>query len=140
MTTIHLKLGLVCIGKKKPICRRLPHSPNFLNTKHWGTKYAWKTAWQDEVWARWQEIKRLYKGIEFPLKKVTITPIVYCISPQDEDNFAGSLKPIFDGLRYAKVIEDDTPKHVNLKPPKYFLVHKRKEEHLELMIEVKQPN
>jgi len=134
MEIIHLKLGRVCIGKRKVVCRSVPHSPNFLSNKHWGTKYAWRSAWHEEVWGRWQEVKRLYKN-DFPLKKAKLTVLVYCIEPQDEDNFIASLKPVIDGLRHANIIEDDTPKHLKINPHKIIPVNTKEKEHLELIIE-----
>lgn len=134
--TIHLKLGKVCIGSKKPVCRSIPLSPNRLNTMHWAIKMAWKNAWKEEVWGRWLEIRKDHKDIKFPLEKVKITPYVfYSKLQQDMDNQIASLKPVIDGLTECGVIVDDNPHCVNLEMPTY--VHcKKDQEHIELVIEV----
>lgn len=76
---------------------------------HWATRSKWKKAWEEEVgWAVYEKKKELKqitgkKHIQVKIKTCRL---------QDKDNLYGSAKPIFDGLVYAKVIEDDSPDHI----------------------------
>lgn len=132
---IHLKLGKVCIGKKNLQCRNVPHSPNYLNNKHWAIRMAWRNAWKEEVWGRWIEIKKDYSKIELPFKIARITPYVFAIKPQDHDNFIASLKPIIDGLKDCNIITDDDYDHIRYNPEIYVPIKTKEAEHIELMIE-----
>ena len=127
-----LTLEQVCISNTS--CRRIPHSPNVLNTMHWATRLKWKNAWSEEV--GWQilnqlkerEILKKKKG----KKKVTIT--YFQNKLYDKDNLYGSAKGCIDALRYNGLIANDDPKSINLKLQQ-IKVAKRKEEHVEIIIE-----
>lgn len=134
---IHLKLGQVCISDTK--CRKVPHSPNRLNSMHWGERDRWKKAWQEEVWARWQEAKPKYTEILklLPYKRATLEVSLFSVRPQDEDNAMASLKPIIDGLRYAGLIVDDDPARLRVKPITTIPIKTKGSEHLELTLRIK---
>ena len=133
-----LKLGIVCVGKRNPVCRRIPYSPNFLNMKHWAVRSSWKKAWEEEVWVTWLQIKQAWQKVnkkKLPFQKATLQIIVYCIRPQDEDNMIAACKPLIDGIRYCGIIYDDKPENLTVKSPQFVKVHKKDEEHVELFIQ-----
>lgn len=106
-----LKLHQVCVGKTKITCRRVPY--NTANRiMHWTVKAKWKKAWEEEVWSAVQEHKKELGKI--PYKFAAITIYLYQTRLMDYDGAYSSVKPILDGLRYAGVIIDDSPKYVDL--------------------------
>lgn len=133
---VHIKLGQVCIGKKTPQCRTIPHSPNYLNTKHWAIRAAWKDAWKEEVWARWQEQKKQF-DVKLPFENANLTVwVFYSGVSQDMDNAFASLKPVVDSLRDCGIIINDDIKHLSLKQIK-FVPCLKVNQHIELNIELK---
>jgi Holliday junction resolvase RusA-like endonuclease len=131
---VHIKLGRVCIGVRTPKCRSLPHSPNYLNGKHWAIRAAWKDAWKEEVWAQWNTVKQNYKGVELPFKKAKLEIFVfYSGISQDMDNLYASLKPIIDALTDNGIIPDDSKEFLLIGPIQYIKCAKNAE-HLELDI------
>ena len=121
-TLIHLRLGSACIGTYEIKCRRIPHSPNSLNSMHWALRDKWKKAWEQEVLERWLEererIKRerpedwLVMKDFMPFKRIHLQIIVMSIQPQDFDNSIASLKGVIDGLVKAGILLDDTLSNV----------------------------
>lgn len=132
---IHLKLNKVCIGSvKKYQCRSIPYSPNYLNRKHWAVKAAWKKAWEEEIWALWLTEKSKWKEYKFPLNfKVNLNILVFCISPQDQDNAIASMKGVIDGLIKCGIIKNDTYNDI-VTEVQFIKVKHRVNEHLELHI------
>ncbi len=79
-----------------------------MNRKHWAVKAAWKKAWEEEIWGRWQEEKKNWKEYKFPmLDKAKIVISVFCIRKQDEDNAMASMKGVIDGLVKSGIIKND---------------------------------
>jgi len=132
---IHLILHKVCIGSEGNYqCRAIPYSPNFLNRKHWAVRDRWKKAWQQEVWACWQEEKKKWPEYQFPLDfKVRLTVSIFCIKPQDQDNALAAMKGVIDGLVYAKIVKNDTYEEITSEI-QYVPVKTREAEHIELHI------
>lgn len=80
---------------------------------HWATVKQWKDAWKEAVWGELMFVKKdLPKKL--PLKFLEFEVIYLIISPMDEDNLNGSLKPIIDALKpdYFGLVEDDSPDHI----------------------------
>lgn len=127
---IKLKLGQVCVGKRKITCRRVPY--NTANrVMHWTKKAQWKKAWEEEVyWVVKENRKKLGK---LPLKFAHIRINLSNIRLMDYDGAYASVKPILDGLRYADVIVDDSPKDIDLEV-KQFKVKHRVDEKVEIII------
>jgi Holliday junction resolvase RusA-like endonuclease len=134
---VHIKLGKVCIGKKIVKCRNTPHSPNYLNTKHWAVRVAWKDAWKEEVWARWQEQKKKFEGVVLPFPCANLQVwVFYSGISQDTDNQFAAMKPIIDALTENKIIIDDAYQYLRIKPIK-FVPSTKANEHIELNLELK---
>ena len=96
-----------------------------------------------EVWGqlRQRRIIRpipLFRRIVFPYP-VTLTGVRYGKQPLDEDNLAGSLKPVIDALRWCKVITDDSPRFVSIGKIKQKLLPRGEVARLELIIERREP-
>lgn len=127
--TIALKLGQVCIGSAEPKCRRIPHSPNRLNSLHWGEKKRWKDAWEEEVGWAWIRDKMKYEHLlkDLPFKKAQLEIFIFSIQAQDTDNAYASMKGIIDGLRKVKLITDDDPSHLRVKITQAKVAHKEGE-------------
>lgn len=132
---IHLILHKVCIGSGKGyVCRSTPFSPNVLNRKHWAVRAAWKKAWEEEVWAVWQEEKKKWREYTFPLDfKAQIVISIFCIIKQDEDNAMASMKGIIDGIVAIKIVGDDAYKDVKI-DIQFVPVKKKTLEHVEVHI------
>lgn len=64
-----------------------------------------------DIWHKsFLQFKNKYKVEEYP---VGITFIFRLKKQIDIDNLGTMIKLSIDGLKYAKIIEDDTPKHIN---------------------------
>lgn len=72
---------------------------------------------------------------KFPLQMPSVTIYLYATVPFDLDGAYNAVKPILDGLKkdYAGIIEDDSPKFINLEVKQIKVVH-RKDEHVEINI------
>lgn len=91
---------------------RVPCSPNDLLGRHWRFRSKNQSAWRDEVW--YALCQAGYARLRVPLPKARVSIERISRHFLDPDNLVGSIKPILDGLRYAKVIENDTPEHIEL--------------------------
>lgn len=141
MRKITLKLQPITIGKYQLKTRSIPFNLNQLNRMHWGERKKWKDGWKEEVgWAIKQFCSVNKVSIPFPIKrhkenkKPIIQFIFYCIRRQDQDNANAAIKPLLDGLSDMKVIKDDSPDHIILKPVKQIKVSKKEDEHIEIII------
>jgi hypothetical protein len=132
---IRLKLGKVCIGSNRSYqCRAIPYSPNFINRKHWAVKAAWKKAWEEEIWGRWQEEKGNHKETKFPLEdKAVLVIYIFCVKKQDIDNAYASLKGVIDGLVKCGILANDDYNHLTM-TIEFVPVKTLDAEHLELSI------
>lgn len=130
---IYLRIGQACISGKD--CRRLPLSPNKLNSMHWAQKAKWKKAWEDEVLYTWMSVRSNYLKLceEMPFKKALLTVSFFRVRKTDEDNDYASLKPILDGLVKAKIIADDRCDHLKTNLINVPIAH-FDAEHIELVI------
>lgn len=89
---------------------RVPCSPNDLLGYHWRHRQRNSKLWQQEI-----NCALVGRKPEQPYPCAYIA-IVRCGHGElDEDNLTGSVKPIIDALRYAKVLVDDSPKHMTLR-------------------------
>lgn len=137
---IHLKLDMACIGNyQHSTCRRIPHSPNSLNSMHWAIKAKWKKAWESEIFYQWEQIKKdtvkKYPKIEFPLKfKAKLKVYIFCIKPQDPDNAVAGCKGVIDGIVKAGILKDDDYNNLAMPEVLFVPVATRKAEHVELNI------
>ena len=77
-----------------------PNTKRLLNTL---TKHAPK-----------QTLEPLRKGEEARSNRTRIVITRYSCRPLDCDNYAGGCKPALDQLRYAKLIHDDSPEHIEV--------------------------
>jgi hypothetical protein len=115
---IKIKLHPVSVGKK---IRRTPM--NTANVPmHWAVKSAWKKAWEQEVWAGVQEHKKEFGKL--PYGKASIIVYLYNVRQMDTDGAYASCKPILDGLRYAGVIIDDSPRYITFNVEQIKVNHK----------------
>ena len=143
MGKIILKLGQVCIGSRRPVCRRLPH--NMSNQRmFWATKNQWRDAWQEEVYyAIAQNRQQLGK---LPLRKPKIELTAYVCRLYDPDNLSGIFKPLIDQFKEIKgydkqghkiagsgLIVDDSAKYCQIKC-KQKKVARRQDERVEIII------
>jgi hypothetical protein len=124
---IKLVLHQVCIKSK---CRRTPM--NTANVPmHWAVKSAWKKAWEQEVWACIMEHKKEFGKL--PYGKASIIVYLYNVRQMDTDGAYASCKPILDGLRYAGVIIDDSPRYITFNVEQIKVNHKC-DERVEILI------
>jgi len=126
---IKLQLNQVCIGVRNYKCLRVPDSPN--KKMHWATKHKWTKAWQEAV--GWAVIKNRQKLGKLPLCKPQICVLLRLCKLRDKDNLYASVKAVVDGLTIAGVIEDDSPKYIDLDVKQEKVAH-RKDEYVEIII------
>lgn len=91
---------------------RVPCSPNDLLGRHWRYRSKNQNAWRDEVYYALMQSGNARLRVPFAKARVSIERISRGLL--DPDNLVGSIKPVLDGLRYAKVIKDDSPEHIEL--------------------------
>ena len=127
---IHLYIQQVCIGKRKPICRRVPFNTSNV-IMHWAKKAEWKKAWQDEV--GWAFLTKRNEFGQLPLKKPSICILIKSTHLKDKDGLYTSTKPLWDGLKNVNVILDDNPKNVKMEVKQTKVKH-RNEEGVEIII------
>jgi len=108
MQQIKLTLNKAMVGRQ---IRYIPHSLN--HRLHYMKRAKWNQVWKDNVWTSFISKKH---GIPFelPIKKSAVTITLRTCRLLDVDNAYTCAKPILDGLRYAGVIQDDSPKHLSL--------------------------
>lgn len=80
-----------------------------------------------------QALVALPKRKEKSTNRTHIRITRYSTRPLDCDNFAGGCKPIIDQLRYAKLITDDSPEHVEIQF-KQVKIKTKTEEHTKIEI------
>lgn len=91
---------------------RIPSSPNELLGQHWRYRKRNCDLWQKEIWYALITAGYSPQRIPYPRAKVTIHRKSH--GELDPDNLVASVKPILDALRYACVLVDDSPKHLEL--------------------------
>lgn len=91
---------------------RIPPTPNDLLGCHWRHRQRNQKLWRDEVFYAMRAAGYLGERIAWKRAKVTIDR--RSRGELDPDNLVACVKPIIDGLRYANVIENDTPQHLEL--------------------------
>lgn len=90
---------------------RVPPSPNNLLGSHWRYRAKNSELWRTEIAVAVHQAGGP-PAKPYPRAKVTIDR--RSRGELDPDNLVGSVKPVLDGLRYARVLVDDTPKHLEL--------------------------
>lgn len=105
MNEITLKLGKVCVGKRSPTCRSVPHNPN--SRMHHMARYRWGEAWKEEVWTAFRSYPQIW-SYGFPWERAIITVTLHAVQLPDMDNAMASMKPVVDGLK-GLAIKDDSP-------------------------------
>jgi len=90
---------------------RVPASPNNFIGKHWRFRHRNSQVWQQEV-----NVALLEAGYtkRVPFQKARITIDRRGRRELDPDNLYGCVKPVLDALRYAHVLVDDSPAHLEL--------------------------
>lgn len=134
-----LVLKEVCIETSNNIfkCRRTPY--NMSNVAiHWMRKYEWSQAWKQEVIGAVAEYINQTKKREV-FEQANIVIHLYKVSLFDEDGAYTSIKPILDGLRYAKVIKDDSKKYIDLHVEQH-KVGRMRDERVEIEISKREEN
>lgn len=114
--------------------------PPSLNRRlHWRARSALNIAWKNHVY--WHVMEQKTKMGKMPYPWTDIKIIYYACRPMDWDNAYTSAKPLVDGLKVAGVIEDDSPKHIELLVRTIKVAH-LKEQKIEIIITQKnvQPN
>lgn len=91
---------------------RIPPSPNNLLGAHWRHRAKNSELWRQEVWLALYQSKAVPPA-PYPRAQVSIDR--RSRGQLDPDNLVGSVKPVIDALRYAKVLLDDSPAHLELK-------------------------
>lgn len=86
-------------------------SLNKLLRMHWTRRKKLASLWQRWVWVALSQ-----QGCqrEFPFPKAKVSIERRGKRALDKDNLYGSAKVICDSLRYNRIIEDDTEKHIDL--------------------------
>lgn len=90
---------------------RITHSLNTILRWHWRTQRRESKHWQDEIYYALRQ-KGITQITPYPRARVVIDR--RSCGELDQDNLTGSVKPVIDALRYAHIIEDDTPAHLLL--------------------------
>jgi Holliday junction resolvase RusA-like endonuclease len=92
---------------------RVPPSINELSGYGWRARHRVSKVWQQEVWAAVTNGRfHFTQNLPFPRAKVAIHRISR--GRMDPDNLVGCMKPVIDALRYARVLVDDSPDHIEL--------------------------
>jgi len=91
---------------------RIPVSPNALLGFHWRYRKQNCDLWQKEIWYALISAGYSPQHLPYPRAKITICRQSHC--SLDPDNLVASVKPIIDALRYARVLVDDSAKHLEL--------------------------
>lgn len=91
---------------------RIPASPNQLLGAHWRHRHRNSQTWQDEIWFALHQAG--YSTQRTPYARARVTIDRRSRGELDPDNLVGSVKPVIDALRYAHVLVDDSPKHLEL--------------------------
>ena len=133
VNTIHLQLGPVSIETRKGVfqTRRVPHNQNV--QRHWSERAKWNVAWYDAVGWAWKEATSK-NPTKLPLAFPQITVTLFHIHESDWDNAFASIKPLIDGLKVARVIEDDSPGEIPQPQVRQVKVNRRQDEHVEILV------
>lgn len=98
----------------------LPETPNSLKKNRWARSNEnkrWDRLIQLELMRFMNEMdpnKRHLITSQFPFKKAKVTLIRHSSHVMDEDNKYGAWKSVIDAIKRNKIIEDDSPKHIEL--------------------------
>lgn len=129
---VKLTLGQVCVGKKSFVCRYIPF--NLSNKSfHWANKARWVDAWKEEVY--YAVRKQRTKFGKLPYQRARILILFKTTRLMDYDGAYNAAKPVLDGLKKgeAGVIEDDSPKYIDLEVKQEKVAHV-KDQHVEIFI------
>lgn len=113
----------------KIIVRPLPPSINQYMRWHWAKRRKVFQDIYDQVF--WQVKMQKLDGLSD--EPVRIEAVRYYVMKMDPDNLAGMMKPVIDGLRYAKVMIDDTDYYVRFDVIQK-KVHQRKKARLSVKV------
>lgn len=105
-----LKLSGACIGSDKIKCRVYP--PNLNQPMHWAVRRKWKEAFEQMIWGLFVASRKEYGKL--PWKGAKIEFNFNLCRELDYDNAWTSIKPLLDGIKKCEIIEDDSPKFVEL--------------------------
>lgn len=90
----------------------IPPSPNTYNGRHWSHYRRLRKAWS--WWVKTAVLQAGCGSLQWPRSRILVTRISQ--RRLDPDNAMAALKCVIDGLRDAKVIENDTAEHVEVPP------------------------
>lgn len=108
MVEATLNLPRVWVGKK---FRYIPMTLN--HRLHWIVRSRWNVAWKEAIWVEVMRNRHAFKGL-IPFDKAEVKIILKTCRLLDVDNSYTCAKPLLDGLRYAGVLVDDSPDHLDL--------------------------
>ncbi len=91
---------------------RIPPSPNELLGFHWRHRKRNSDTWHKEI--VYALLTAGYPLQRLPYERAKVTIHRQSRGELDPDNLIGSVKVILDSLRYAHVLVDDSPKHLEL--------------------------
>lgn len=91
---------------------RAPASPNEFLGFHWRHRKRNSDLWQKEI--RVALAAQQYFGIQKPLNRAHVAIERRSRGQMDPDNLYGAVKPVIDALRYAGILLDDSPDHLEL--------------------------
>lgn len=90
---------------------RVPSSPNYFRGKHWRHRHRDSKMWNDEIY---YAVHQARAHRDPPYERAQINIHRRSLGELDPDNLMGSVKPVIDALRYAKVLVDDSAQHIKL--------------------------
>jgi len=90
---------------------RIPISPNYIRGKHWRVRHRESKLWNEEVYYAVHQA-RVHRDAPYQKAKVVIER--RSRGELDKDNLYACVKPVIDALRYAHVLVDDSPDHLEL--------------------------
>lgn len=90
---------------------RVPMSLNEMLSNGWRHRHRATKVWRQEIaLAVYQHADRPKE----PFQKARVVIERRSRGRMDPDNLAGSMKPVIDALRHARVLVDDSPEHIEL--------------------------
>lgn len=89
----------------------MPASPNYFRGKHWRHRHRDSKMWNQEIYYAVHQARVHHDA---PYEKVKVVIERRSRGELDPDNLYGSVKPVIDALRYAHVLVDDSPAHLEL--------------------------
>jgi hypothetical protein len=100
-----------CSGVIRLEIPRVPCSPNDLLGFHWRYRKRNTDLWKREIF--YALVQAGYTNPE-PYERARVTIHRQSKRTLDPDNLVGAVKPVVDALRYAQVVLDDSPAHLEL--------------------------